>query len=109
MISALLGAFGITAPDFSAPVSGEPLMGVECFVKASMIVPTVQEGFANVRVEIAQTGMYRDGFGQTLEQRRNTASRELEACLADLMAKAEVIREGHLLQTAAQPLSARRT
>lgn len=82
----------------------DPLIAKELFVKGSMIVPTVTEGFANIRIEVAETMTVNPGWGDTSEQRRLLADRELSAVLADLMAKAEVIRSGHLIQTVPRPM-----
>ena len=76
----------------------DPLSGTEVFVKAAMVIPTVADGFANVRLEMAQTARYEPNRGKTLADRQAIADTELRGCLTKLMEQAEVIRAGHTLQ-----------
>ena len=78
----------------------EPLSGTELFVKAAMVIPTVSDGFANVRLEMAQTARYDPSRGHTLADRQAIADTEIRGCLSKLMEQAEVIRAGHLITTA---------
>jgi len=78
----------------------EPVSGVELFVKAAMVVPTVADGFANVRLEMAQTTRYDPSRGHSLADRQAIADTELRGCLTKLMEQAEVIRAGNLITTA---------
>jgi len=78
----------------------EPLVGSEVFVKAAMVIPTVADGFANVRLEMAQTARYDPGRGHSLADRQAIADTELRGCLTKLMEQAEIIRAGHLVTTA---------
>ena len=78
----------------------EPLSGTEVFVKAAMVIPTVADGFANVRLEMAQTARYDPSRGHSLADRQAIAETELRGCLSKLMEHAEIIRAGHLVTTA---------
>ena len=78
----------------------EPLAGSEVYVKAAMVIPTVADGFANVRLEMAQTARYDPSRGHTLADRQAIAENELRGCLTKLMEHAEIIRAGSGVTTA---------
>ena len=78
----------------------DPLSGTEVYVKAAMVIPTVADGFANVRLEMAQTARYEHHRGHDLADRQAVADRELRGCLTKLMEQAEIIRAGSHIASA---------
>lgn len=90
----------VGATSLQEPPPPDPLVGTEVYVKAAMVIPTVADGFANVRLEMAQTARYEPGRGNDLADRQAIGDRELRGCLTKLMEQAEVIRAGHLITTA---------
>ena len=91
---------GATSLQDLAPIEPvEPLVGAEVYVKAAMVIPTVADGFANVRLEMAQTARYDPSRGHSLADRQSIADTELRGCLTKLMEQAEIIRAGHSVTT----------